>query len=303
MPLRIWGCGLALSAILAASNAWPQVSTDDQPRKEVATSAIDKGKDVKGINLTPSLEGIEKAIRDLKTTDDKIAAEAQQNREIRALKLQEDMTRWAEWMFYATAASVTLTFAALIAVIRTLYHTGRAADYTRDMLVEAKSTTTAALDTVAITKEIGDRQTRPYLTYDSGKISVWNIEGGDPESSFLILDVSFRNGGQSPGILTAASSAIYAPRDGDGWGRHQASLRPFQMVIGANQTDKVSFQTINADALGKFTTFAIGILIWYDGLTGGKFEEHVWLYFDGKELRQDIPFHAHGWDLYRPEVD
>ncbi len=55
------------------------------------------------------------------------------------------MAQWAEWMFYAAAATVALTLAALFAIIRTLVHTRRAADYTRDMLVEAEKSTAAAI--------------------------------------------------------------------------------------------------------------------------------------------------------------
>ena len=72
---------------------------------------------------------------------------------------QEGMAWWAELMFYATAATVLLTFAALGAIIRTLHHTKRAADYTEHMLAEAKATTNEA----RTANEIMRAEQRPWI--------------------------------------------------------------------------------------------------------------------------------------------
>jgi hypothetical protein len=75
------------------------------------------------------------------------------------------------------------------------------------------------------------------------------------------------------------------------------------MVIGAGQYEKISFDTVQANALGEFSAFTVGILYWYKDLSGEAPEDHVWLYFNGNELRQDFAFSAHGYELYRPSDD
>lgn len=293
------------------SSAWAQTVIENQLSREendIVNNEQEQILSTQVIDLTPSLKGIKDAILKLIEEDDRIAAEAQQIREIRGLQAQEEMARWARWMFYATAATVALTTAALFAIYRTLHHTGRAANYTRDMLREAEITTRAALETVEITREIGNRQVRPYLTYDSGAVEVFEAQGlyalGEkPDPKHLHLEVKFRNGGNSPGIVTAVSSTVYAPKNGDGWKKNGSSWRQFQMITGANQSNKIGFQAVNADTRGEFTVFAIGILLWYKDLIGNSFEESFWLYFDGRELRQDMPLNFSDWELYRPEIE
>ena len=302
--LRTWVCSFAIFIVILTSIASPQVASEDrlEPEEEVTDApSQSQRQDSQFMELAPSLRDISSAIRGLVTENDIVAATTRQSRESRALEVQEEMEQWARWMFYATAATVALTFAALLAIIRTLHHTGRAADYTRDMLVEARSTTKAALETIKVSREIGDRQTRPYLNYSGGAIEMLHVAGESSGSKLLYLDVSFQNCGQSPGILTAASSVIYAPRDGR-WSRQRQSYRPVQAVIGANQIEKIGFQAISSDVSGNFSAFSIGILIWYNDLIDESYDDHVWLYFDGNEFRQDISYRFHGWELYRPDV-
>lgn len=110
------------------------------------------------------LESIEAAIRDLKA-DVGEAEEEQTRRQVRRdLEAQEGMVWWAELMFYATAATVLLTGIALVAIIRTLHHTRRAAESAEGMLVEARGTTIAAKDSVKETRDIGEAQVRAYIS-------------------------------------------------------------------------------------------------------------------------------------------
>jgi hypothetical protein len=179
-----WITAVAFGLILSVSSAWPQTASEDQPRQEESASDTNSGgerQNYQPIDLSPALKNIEAAIRDLITDEDKIEAQHRQDTENRDLKAQEGMAWWAELMFYAAAASVILTLAALYAIIRTLHHTRRAADYTQGMLIEAKSTTNAAQETVAITRRVGFTQTRPYVGFadmigklsDDGRIVVW----------------------------------------------------------------------------------------------------------------------------------
>lgn len=291
------------------SSAWSQTIIENQLNQKDDDTVISEQEQTQGtqvIDLTPSLDGIRDAIlRNIKE-DDRITAEAQQRREIRELQAQEEMARWASWMFYSAAATVALTLVALFAIYRTLHHTGRAANYTRDMLREAKATTRAAIETIEITREIGNRQVRPYITYDSGAVEVFEVEGvyplGEkPNPKHLHLEVKLRNGGNSPGIVTAVSSAVYAPTGEEGWKQNGSSWRQFRMITGASQSNDVGFRAVDADKRGEFTVFAIGVIIWYEDLMGSKFEESFWLYFDGRELRQDMPLNLFDWKLYRPD--
>lgn len=260
---------LGLSLLIQTHETWSQSASENQPRQqEGAADTNDSGGEQQSQTeqFTFALENIEGAIRNLIAEEDKIEQERRKRQEARDLKAQESMAWWAELMFYATSATVALTAVALFAIVRTLHHTRRAADYTEGMLIEAKETTKAALRTVAVTESIGERQLRPYITYDSGKIEVLNADSGVPE--FLRIDISFRNCGLNPGILTAISNADYAPSGKSEWGPHKKSLYPLRVVIGPNQTEKVRFQAVSTDEDGNFSWFTIGVLIWYQSLGG-----------------------------------
>lgn len=202
MSLRTWLFALAIG--LTALPVWPQSTTEYEPQQEEgATDSIDEGEDQNGqpVNLTPALEGIETAIRDLIAEEDKIAAQAQQDQEYRDLNAQEGMAFWAQWMFYATAVTVALTALALFAIIRTLHHTKRAADYTEGMLDQARATTLAAEKSVLVTREIGMAQARPYLGFE---IATGDVVIGKP----IVFVVNIKNHGTSPAFNIFAASAV-----------------------------------------------------------------------------------------------
>lgn len=151
MSFRAWVFVATIGLIggLVPEYGFGQVATEDQPGQvEGGATSGDSGENHQpdAVDLSPALKDIEAAIRDLIAEDDKVAREAAQDREKRDLQAQEEMALWAERMFYATFATVVLTFIALFGIIRTLHHTRRAADYTEGMLSEAKATTKAAID-------------------------------------------------------------------------------------------------------------------------------------------------------------
>lgn len=256
--------------------------------------------------MTTALKNIEAAIRDLIAEEDKIAAEDQDRREERDLNAQEGMAKWAELMFYATAATVLLTLAALFAIVRTLHHTKRAADFAEGMLIEARATTKAARDTITVTREIGAKQVRPYISYsgfsfDGIKVFRDGREDFDSVGNF-IFDITIRNSGQSPAKIKARSVNTYYPTQEHGW-QNAGSKAPVDMVVGPNQTDKIGF-IINFPEQQHVPIGAeFGILIFYESLSGEHFEDEIWLQYNGRELRQDFAFQAHGREDYRPSED
>lgn len=141
-------------------------------------------------DLVPSLGGIESAIRDLKAEEGEAEREQQQRNESRDLQAQEGMAFWAMWMFWAAFGTVVLTAIALWAIIRTLHHTKIAAQYTGDMLEQARRATVAAEDAVVVTKQMGIMQTRAY-------ISILGATLHEGIGSYRV-DILIKNVGNSP---------------------------------------------------------------------------------------------------------
>lgn len=142
-------------------------------------------------DLLPAVNGIETAIRDLIAEQRDQAGQDPSSHEVRDLGAQEKMAKWAFWMFVASAATVVLTFAALLAILRTLHHTKRAADAAADMVSEAKATTAAAEKTIGVTREIGEAQVRAYLSVKELAVGV------SSEGNFRIGIIAV-NSGLSP---------------------------------------------------------------------------------------------------------
>lgn len=174
--------------------------------------------------------------------------------------------------------------------------------WVRGAFLETKRTADAAVDAVKAAEEANkiarisaERQLRPYVLYDRAKINQLHFDG----KIRLGAEIGFRNGGQSPGIVTAASSAVYAPVSSGKWGQIFAGWERCRVVIGPNQIEPMRFQAIESNDDGKFGAFIIGILLWYESAYGDRYEDAIWLTFDGG-LRQ---VHDQGFALYRPEQD
>lgn len=130
---------------------------DEQPKPEI---------------LTPALQKIESAIRDIVPPKDEAADQRQEDRDKADLQAQEDMAFWAKLMFLASALTVAVTFGGLVLIWRTLHHTKRAANSAVDMVNEARLTTKAAQDAIEVTREIGEAQVRAYLTCTEAKYTI-----------------------------------------------------------------------------------------------------------------------------------
>lgn len=209
MPYRHW-LFIAALGCLTAEAALSQEPVPPDPEAQVQTPGDDQddaaaGRDAPGQDqqrapdLFPAIYGIEAAIRDLIAEQRNQTSQEPGDHEVRDLDAQEQMALWAYWMFVATAAAVVLTFAALLAIIRTLHHTKRAADAAFDMVDEAKATTTAAQGTIEVTRDIGQRQIRAYVQFDG--VHCQPIGSRDDIDVRIGFDLSlaFINKGATPG--------------------------------------------------------------------------------------------------------
>ncbi len=202
-------------SIVVGSLAWSQPNSEDHHSQEEGIHSIgiqDQQLKQAHTDIVTALKGLETAVRDLKPESSDSVREAQQQREVRDLDAQEAMASWAERMFYATLASVILTFGALLAIVRTLHHTKRAADYTAGMLVEAKATTEAAKGATNAAKEANDivgRAQRPYVfVSDDGPNPIEWLNGG----TTFCWKFSVGNYGSVPAIIkTCTVSVEFSP--------------------------------------------------------------------------------------------
>ncbi|MEQ1523033.1 MAG: hypothetical protein ABL936_17335 [Aestuariivirga sp.] len=107
-------------------------------------------------------------------------------------------------MFWATFATVFTTLLGLALIARTLHHTRRAADYAKDMVGEAKTTTAATLTLIKQEQDNAQRQLRAYVGVDT--ISLPNgLDRNlvvDPKMVGIqtnnLLRVMLKNFGQTP---------------------------------------------------------------------------------------------------------
>lgn len=183
MSKRHWFAATALGLIATLGAAQEQTATENQPDVEESAPNGGEGTETQqpaSIDPTPALNGIETAIRDLVTEVDEIERRAEQDRANRDLSAQEAMAHWAMLMFWATATTVLLTFAALLAILRTLHHTRRAADYAEDMVGEAKRAT--------------EVQVRAYVNL--GEVIVTNARAQERPK----LKLKIKNFGASPAL-------------------------------------------------------------------------------------------------------
>ena len=149
--------------------------------------------------LSPSLDRIEAAIRDLIAQERTARGQGPKDNEIRDLDAQEGMAFWAKTMFWATVAAVILTFAGIALIWRTLYHTRRAADSAKDMAEESRKATLAAVaaakaaeSAVEVTSDTAQRQLRAYVFV----VEALRTRRGDTDP--WVIQVRIKNFGQTP---------------------------------------------------------------------------------------------------------
>ena len=169
---------LVLSPILYAQEQ-PSPSLESQPIAPSQQGNDNAGKQVnapekqhEAESLTPALQKIESAIRDIVPQKDEAADQRQEDQDKADLQAQQDMAFWAKLMFVAAVVTAAITFGGLILIWRTLHHTRRAADSALNMVSEAKLATNAAQDAVEVTREIGQAQVRAYLACTEAKYTI-----------------------------------------------------------------------------------------------------------------------------------
>lgn len=233
MSKRSWVAGVAIGltclASLAQETAPPPVK--GEPISEIgqeqgAPASDDNAQEdqLTPVDITPSLQRIEAAIRDLIAEEDKIERERQEEREIRDLNAQMEMALWAKRMTWATVAGILLTFVGLVLIGLTLRYTKKAAEHSASMVEEAQHATKAAEETVKVTREIGQAQVMAYLNVEYCHI----IKTGANEFG---LHVGFKNSGQTPArnvtVDARVSVTVRITKSAN-----QPSVRPVDIVVG-----------------------------------------------------------------------
>ncbi|MEX0693564.1 MAG: hypothetical protein WD075_03875 [Rhodospirillales bacterium] len=197
LPVVAFGGFLTISswAVLAQEQVPPVTKSQSVPESREKPTTAGNGKreteSESPENVTPALNKIESAIRDLVEQERTGRGQRPSDEEIRDLIAQEGMALWAERMFWATLAAVILTLVGVFLICRTLSETRRAANYTKGMLREARKTTKAAEETIAVTREIGQKQIRAYITITE----VWAHLA---EDNTICLRIEISNTGASP---------------------------------------------------------------------------------------------------------
>jgi hypothetical protein len=147
----VLAAGLLISGSLSAQDAPGQTPAAEQNAESTREQSSAQGDDqpVPEYQYAPELIGainrIDAAIRSLAVEADQRRSDAAEQREISDLQAQQQMAWWTLWIFVATATAVVLTGIGVLLIWRTLYHTRRAADFTKGMLTEAEKTTAAAM--------------------------------------------------------------------------------------------------------------------------------------------------------------
>lgn len=185
--------GIVLCATIAQSQEQPQAlqnppqASNEKPEEDIRPSFV------------VGLEGIEKAIRE--SIRDESEAERNRQTEIaeKDLAAQTEMAKWAFEMAVAAIAAAVFTLLGLILIARTLHHTKRAADYTRDMLKEAKKTTDASMAIV--------KADRAWMIHSEVLVLPSGNNNHNEVESFSFL-MRFQNFGRSPAQDTTIGTKI-----------------------------------------------------------------------------------------------
>ena len=202
----------------------PAVDLQKLQREQTGASNSDEGakpQQSEDYNLLPALVRIEAAIRSLKAEVNQTESEQKDQREKADLVAQQEMSRWAWWMMIPTWITTALTFAALLAILRTLHHTRRAADYSRDMVKEGSKSNTAAFraasaaeegvqaarDSVSLASETAQRQLRAYLLHKEPN-QTWNFENKNEPPTSVEFGIRFVNTGQTPAMRVKIFSDV-----------------------------------------------------------------------------------------------
>lgn len=212
----------------------------------------------------------------------------QEWREEKDLQAQRQMSQWALWMVGISITGTILIFLTLLETRNVLKETERTNDI-------ADSNAKAAWAAVAGAKEDAEKARRPYIIYDTAKIDEWTVSDGKRKG--WSVDVTFKNCGQSPGIVTGRRHAVFSPNGDGSWGQRTAVRAPVCATIGPGQSEDFRFDAIMSDKDGRFSWFEIRIELRYRTQSSETpIIEKVSLMCNGKTFRQDYtptPWAAH----------
>ncbi len=133
---------------------------------------------------------IERLASALKAANANPYASAEQKRASEYLQTQRDMVKWAGRMFWVGLVEAAITFLGVILVGFTLNHTKRAADAANVSAKHARRSANAAWKSVKVTREIGQKQIRAYLSCEGATFTV--------QDQWLECHPLIKNYGQSP---------------------------------------------------------------------------------------------------------
>ena len=111
----------------------------------------------------------------IEAQNDKDAAERKYKHEAEDLKAQWEQAKWAEWMVYVGWVGVGLTFLGLVMIYGTLKYTKAAAKSAAEMVIEAKSTTAAAIEATKEAKRQADFAEELPSNGLSGLTSIFSV--------------------------------------------------------------------------------------------------------------------------------
>jgi hypothetical protein len=137
--------------------------------------------------LISSLNAIEASIRDLIAEEDALVRMRQEQREIADLQAQKDMAFWAGRMFWATAATVGLTFVSLVLIGFTLRYTRSAALYAKTAaeaavasVDEARKGTAAAAQAANAATEANQLQWQTLIVSERAWLKITHVRITSP---------------------------------------------------------------------------------------------------------------------------
>lgn len=220
MPSRPWIAGVAIglalaSAALAQEPSDPVLEREPvpEPRQEqgTATGQENGGEEQQPpADITPVLQGIEAAIRDLIAEEDQNQREREEQREITDLQAQQDMALWAKAMFWAAVASVFLTGAGVYLIYRTLLYTRDAAIYTGTAATAAERAAKSARDANELNRQAINAQERGTARQLRAYMHVSNAMIRESSPGDRVVHLGIKNYGQTPAhdVVTRAMTMI-----------------------------------------------------------------------------------------------
>lgn len=154
-----------------------------------------------------------------------IHASVENQRAEKDLAAQQNMAFYALWLLAISTLTTGITAFGVW--------------YVRRTLVETSEAVRAADDAVAVTREIGRKQTRAYVVVSEPSIDFKDVGG----TQFLIVKIVFKNTGQTPAMKFGATFSAHF-----GWEDEEPTLeRPAGSApLGPQDTFEISAETPNS---------------------------------------------------------